>query len=309
MKASDNEFPSVILEEVANDGSATGTPAADHRRLFLGEDGMLHVKDSAGVVTEPYTGASEITDIATSEMDDSLVLAPDGAGGVEFRAEAGGSGGAVYPFDTNFFHETKPGSANATYDDEFDDTTGMSGTSNGLDARWNWRNQGTATATFPNAGWLTLSAPAASSSNWRIIENTAFADGTYEAKLSMECALNNDTAGGIIIIDGTNGDFFLIGFTAESGTRYLGVQKWTNVTTWSANTQRTAIPLIKTLAFVKVTKSSTSIGVWFSEDGVGWINYYNFTEDVSATRIGLGVNDLTNTTKTKLHVDYFRKTA
>ena len=41
------------------------------------------------------TGAAsptEITDIPTAEMDDTLVLAPDGAGGVEFRAEAGGSG-------------------------------------------------------------------------------------------------------------------------------------------------------------------------------------------------------------------------
>lgn len=42
------------------------------------------------------TGAgspTEITDIPTAEMDDTLVLAPDGAGGVEFRAETGGSAG------------------------------------------------------------------------------------------------------------------------------------------------------------------------------------------------------------------------
>lgn len=52
MKASDNEFPQVILEEVANDGSATTTPAADHRSLFLGEDGDLHLKDSAAGVTD-----------------------------------------------------------------------------------------------------------------------------------------------------------------------------------------------------------------------------------------------------------------
>lgn len=39
------------------------------------------------------TGASDILDIPTAETDDTLVLAPDGAGGVEFRAEAGGGGG------------------------------------------------------------------------------------------------------------------------------------------------------------------------------------------------------------------------
>jgi hypothetical protein len=51
--ASDNQFPKVILEEVANDGSATVTPAADHRALFLGEDGALHLKDLSGTVTSP----------------------------------------------------------------------------------------------------------------------------------------------------------------------------------------------------------------------------------------------------------------
>lgn len=56
--ASDNEFPKVILEEVANDGSATTTPAADHRALFLGEDGTLYVKDSSGTVTAPYSATA-----------------------------------------------------------------------------------------------------------------------------------------------------------------------------------------------------------------------------------------------------------
>jgi len=40
-------------------------------------------------------GADELeaADLTTAEMDDTLVLAPDGAGGVEFRAEAGGGSG------------------------------------------------------------------------------------------------------------------------------------------------------------------------------------------------------------------------
>jgi hypothetical protein len=36
----------------------------------------------------------EVADLATAETDDTLVLAPDGAGGVEFRAETGGGGGS-----------------------------------------------------------------------------------------------------------------------------------------------------------------------------------------------------------------------
>ena len=45
--------------------------------------------DHTGV---PGAGSpTEILDIPTAEIDDTLVLAPDGAGGVEFRAETGGS--------------------------------------------------------------------------------------------------------------------------------------------------------------------------------------------------------------------------
>jgi hypothetical protein len=52
LKGSENPVPHVLLEEVATDGSATGTPAADFRHLFLGEDGALHLKDSAAAVTD-----------------------------------------------------------------------------------------------------------------------------------------------------------------------------------------------------------------------------------------------------------------
>lgn len=58
--ASSNEFPKVIMEEVATDGSATSSPSADHRALFLGEDGTLHLKDSGGTVTN--VGGSGIAD-------------------------------------------------------------------------------------------------------------------------------------------------------------------------------------------------------------------------------------------------------
>jgi hypothetical protein len=43
----------VHIRESANDGSDFTNAASDYRVLYLGEDGYLHVKDSAGVVTEP----------------------------------------------------------------------------------------------------------------------------------------------------------------------------------------------------------------------------------------------------------------
>jgi hypothetical protein len=48
----------VHIRESANDGSDFTNAAADYRVLFLGEDGLLHVKDSAGTVSSPYSSAS-----------------------------------------------------------------------------------------------------------------------------------------------------------------------------------------------------------------------------------------------------------
>lgn len=70
--ASDNQFPKIILEEVANDGSATVTPAADHRALFLGEDGELHVKDSSGTVTDIGGAGVNMPNLMVGTMNPQL---------------------------------------------------------------------------------------------------------------------------------------------------------------------------------------------------------------------------------------------
>lgn len=61
-KTSDNKFPKVILEERLSDGSDTSNPAADHRALFLGEDGLLHLRDSSGTITDVGSSGSVATD-------------------------------------------------------------------------------------------------------------------------------------------------------------------------------------------------------------------------------------------------------
>jgi len=58
---SEVQVKKLTLEETANDGSDVTNPPADHRRLFLGEDGDLHLKDSAGAVTTPNSGGSGVT--------------------------------------------------------------------------------------------------------------------------------------------------------------------------------------------------------------------------------------------------------
>lgn len=51
----------MTIRESANDGSDFTNPDADYRRLFLGEDGALHLKDSAGAVTDIAGGGIAAT--------------------------------------------------------------------------------------------------------------------------------------------------------------------------------------------------------------------------------------------------------
>jgi hypothetical protein len=50
----------MTIRESANDGSDFTNPDADYRRLFLGEDGLLHVKDSSGTVTDIGAGSGNV---------------------------------------------------------------------------------------------------------------------------------------------------------------------------------------------------------------------------------------------------------
>lgn len=61
MAAIENEkIYGLKIRESATDGSDFGTPDADYRFAFLGEDGMWHVKDSGGTVTDPFAGSGSV---------------------------------------------------------------------------------------------------------------------------------------------------------------------------------------------------------------------------------------------------------
>ena len=60
------------LQEVASDGSDCSTPDADTRRLFLGEDGSLHLKDSADVITDVGGGGLSHSTLGTTSLGGSF---------------------------------------------------------------------------------------------------------------------------------------------------------------------------------------------------------------------------------------------
>lgn len=63
----------MTIRESATDGSDFTNPTADYRRLFLGEDGVLHVKDSSGTVTDPFPAGTGISDTIFDAKGDIIV--------------------------------------------------------------------------------------------------------------------------------------------------------------------------------------------------------------------------------------------
>src|SRR6187431_1140383 len=81
------------IRESANDGSDFTNPDADYRRLFLGEDGLLHVKDSSGTVTDPFTGGGAVaTDAIWDAAGD---LAVGSGANTAAKLSIGAAGGKV----------------------------------------------------------------------------------------------------------------------------------------------------------------------------------------------------------------------
>jgi hypothetical protein len=103
-KISDALTYGLTIRESATDGSDFTNPSADYRRLFLGEDGQLHVKDSAGAVTDigvagsgssllavkAYaSGSDAVVGATTTSL--TLVDADDTNAAVTFTAPASGN--------------------------------------------------------------------------------------------------------------------------------------------------------------------------------------------------------------------------
>lgn len=105
---STNLTPKLIMEEVASDGSATATPAADYRAFFVGEDGGIHLKDSAGTVTDfPAGGGSGIAAtifdakgdiIAATAADTASRLAVGATNGLALVVASGEATGLKYGY-------------------------------------------------------------------------------------------------------------------------------------------------------------------------------------------------------------------
>lgn len=78
-----------------------GTPSVGSVRILQVAPGTLTDNGAGDVsIDTSGSGVTDIVDIPTADTTDSDILAPDGAGGVEFRAPAGGSLGDGFTYLT-----------------------------------------------------------------------------------------------------------------------------------------------------------------------------------------------------------------
>ena len=93
MPFSTSKLFGMTIRESATDGSDFTNPDADYRRLFLGEDGYLHVKDSAGAVADPYPAGSSVS--TDSIWDAAGDLAVGSGANTAAKLTAGAAGGVL----------------------------------------------------------------------------------------------------------------------------------------------------------------------------------------------------------------------
>lgn len=280
------------------------------------DDEVALLIDDSASITWAYndaTGSLVATVVSTG--------APTSAKYVTTLADAALSAEVVLQWLGNFYRDTYPASPDAM-NDEFDDTSGNSGTVNGLNARWAWRNQGTATIDFNTQGWATINSPAATNQNFRIIEQAipAAQNYTVEAKFSFsgfgQDAVS-DARGGIMLIDGVNGDFYECGLEIIAVQARVEVTRWTNVTTYfggafvvGEGTHASAHGVNNIYIRIQYVLATTTFTMFISQDGIGWQKCYNsWVDAVAVTKIGIGIGESSNQGLAKIHCDYFRRIA
>lgn len=222
-----------------------------------------------------------------------------------------GGSGAAPPFNETPWMNA-PGSPHTT-DDDFADASGQSGPVNGVAGKWSWRNQSTATLTFPYAGVAKLTIPthAAGANNLRGVDQATGGDGAWQVYVELEASAADFANAGMWMIDGANGDLYTITLYARAVNgnvrTFFQMIRWTNVTTYNSDPLPLELGTVVNGIWFKMQLLSGNIVMFASTGGLGWIRLGSFADAVGVTRVGIMANEANNTGNTAAYFKHFRK--
>jgi hypothetical protein len=302
----------VTIRESATDGSDFTNPDADYRRLFLGEDGQLHVKDSAGAVTSIGAGAIATDAIWDAAGDlavgtgantagkltvgaDSTVLtvspsthvpvwsAPAG-GGSDLVQVSSGMGSVVIP-GLKGSPDAVPGSPSG-YDDEFNALSGWTvlgtlDTSNVTDFPSHWHAK-------------RVNGAVAADGIYKTAPSTPF---TVTCKLAASTVWKgaNYNGAGLLLTENAPGKLCVYALVSNTAVVWTSLYRWTNRTTYSSTTDislgiATAYPVPKYLRVIVTASNNITCDV--SYDGFIWTTTHAGADSLlTVANVGLYIGD------------------
>lgn len=264
----DEHIFGVRLRESANDGSDFSNPDADYRIVFLGEDGLLHARDSSGTVTG--LGGTGLTDPMTTRGD--IVIR--NASNVTDRLGVGSSGDVLTSDGTDVAWAA-PAGGGSSY-------TGVGSTERALvdptGLSWSWTNQGSATITTYGAS-LGLHDPAGSSDSHRIRKKLVPSKPyTIYVHFNPAYIPKNTTAMSVGWFQSSDGHFTGLNQYWFNGTG-MGVGKSATNYAFTAD-YITAVATVDYFKWVKLTDASGgNRTVSVSRDGHEWILVHSVATD------------------------------
>jgi hypothetical protein len=212
------------------------------------------------------------------------------------------------PASTAAPHPDDPPAVADAMDDEF--------VAGPLNARWAWRNQGTAAAVFAYDR-VSITAPTNAGDSWRIIEQVLPAGtGRYRAKLAgiSEKWDQNYWGTGLVLVESGTGKLIRFG-PDYSGSVRIGVQRWNSVTSFSVDSfsRGNLEPIDLRELHYEVEFTATQIIFRLSASGILYTEWYRENKNAFFTtapdRIGIGVNTNNATWRATIAADYFRRVA
>jgi hypothetical protein len=200
----------IQIRESATDGSDFSNAAADYRIAFIGEDGLWHVKDSAGTVTDPFTGSGSVATDAIWDAAGDLAV---GTGAnTAARLAIGNAGGTLARINGAVAWNASTTFPTATTGDRFFRT----------DLGMEFYYDGTR--------WLSMQLFSV-----QAIPSLAGANPGQSGDITSELAATATPGGGFIPLGPSLGgsDHYLVDFTTNfyvgTGTALSGSHKWVGV--------------------------------------------------------------------------------